>query len=72
VTVTKATDLASKSLNQLRKISEQAGEAVDLVDHDHIDLTGFDVRKEPFKRRAVEIAAGKGRVILLLGRTFHP
>jgi hypothetical protein len=35
-----------EDLDDLGEVGQRPGEAIDLVDHDHVDLPGFDVGKE--------------------------
>ena len=57
-----------KGLNQLCEIGERAGKAIDLVDHDHIDLAGLDIGQQLLEGRAVEVTAGVCGVVILLGQ----
>ena len=57
-----------ENIDEPGKVGKRAGEAVDLVDHHHIDQSGLDVLEQPFEGRAFEIAAREGRVIILLGQ----
>jgi hypothetical protein len=41
-----------QQLGQLGEVSQRSGEAIDLVDHDHIDGSFGDIFKEPLKGRA--------------------
>ena len=60
--------LGVKGLDQLCEIGERTGQAVDLVDHDHVDLAGLDIGEQLLEGRAVEVAAGVGGVVILLGQ----
>jgi hypothetical protein len=57
---TNETFFASKLSTSLAK----SGQPVDLVHHDHIDHLGMQVLEQPLKRRAVQIAAGIGGIIV--------
>ena len=57
-----------EGLDQLGEVGERPGQAVDLVDHDHVDLAGLDIRQEPLEGRAVEVAAGIGGIVIVLGQ----
>ena len=57
-----------KGLDQFGEVGERAGEAVDLVDHDHVDLAGLDIGQQLLQGRAVEVAAGIGGVVIVLGK----
>jgi L-ascorbate metabolism protein UlaG (beta-lactamase superfamily) len=60
VIATNETFFASKLSTSLAK----SGQPVDLVHHDHIDHLGMQVLEQPLKRRAVQIAAGIGGIIV--------
>jgi hypothetical protein len=53
-----------EDLDDLGKISQRAGEPVDLVDNDRIDPTRRDVREQPLQRRPVHRRAGKPAVVI--------
>jgi hypothetical protein len=57
-----------KGFDQLGKVSERSGDAVDLVDDDHLDPAEFDFSEEAFQGGAFEIAAGVGGVVIVLGQ----
>ena len=59
--VTETKDTGVEELDQLGKIGQRAGQPVDLVDHDHVDLAGLDVFEQMLQGRAVHVAAGIGR-----------
>ena len=46
--------LAVEQLNQLGKVGERAGQTIDLIDNDDVDLSGLDVIQQALKGRAVE------------------
>jgi hypothetical protein len=45
-----------EQLDQLGKIGERAGQPIDLIDHDDVDLAGPDVGEEVLQGRTVERA----------------
>ena len=53
-----------EQLDELGKVCQRAGQPVDLVDHDHVDLAGPYVTKKLLQGWAVGIAAGKSPVIV--------
>jgi hypothetical protein len=53
-------------LDQLGKVGQRAAEAVDLVDHDHVDQPVLDVLQQAFQAGAVQRAARDTAVIILL------
>jgi hypothetical protein len=67
VTETKDTPKALEDLNNLRKVREAPGQAVDLVDHDHVDQALLDIPKEVPEGRAVHVAAGERGVVIVVG-----
>ena len=56
--------MAVEQLDQLGEVRQRAGQAVDLVDDDDVDLAGSDVVQEPLQGRAVGLAAGVAAVIV--------
>src|SRR6202790_685116 len=63
VTATNEIDLASKASTSLAKSASDR-----VVDNDDIDPAGVNVLQELLKGRAVEIAAGIGGVVVMLGQ----
>ena len=59
--------VALEHLDQLGKVEHRAGEPVDLVDHDHVDLAGFDIGQQALKGRALQGAAGDATVVVAVG-----
>ena len=57
-----------EGLHQFCKIGQRSGQTIDLVDHDHVDLAGRDIGEQLLEGRAVEIAAGIGGVVIMLGQ----
>ena len=53
-----------EQLDQLGKIGERAGQAIDLVDDDDVDLAGADIVQQPLQGRAVGIAAGEAAIVI--------
>jgi hypothetical protein len=48
-----------EQLDQLGKVGERAGQAVDLVHHHHVDLAGAHLGEQSLQSRAVERGAGR-------------
>ena len=59
-----ADGMALEDLDHAREVGEGAGEAVDLVDDDHIDPAGGDIRHEALQARAVHGAAGEAAIVV--------
>src|SRR6202043_1380455 len=55
---------AVEDLDELGKIGERAGQPVDLIDDDHIDLACLDIGDQPFQGRPLHRAAGKPAIII--------
>ena len=53
-----------EQLDQLGEVRQRAGQTVDLVDDDDVDLPGPHVLKQPLQRRAVGIAAGEAAIVI--------
>src|SRR5690625_49978 len=58
--------VALEHLDHLGKVRQAACQAVDLVDNDHVDHPRLDVRHHPFEGWALHIAAGEGRIIVVI------
>ena len=71
VTETNDTAVAIEQFDELGEVGERTGQPVDLVNHDDIDLAGFDVGQEPLQGRAVGRAAGIAAV-LVAGADYGP
>ena len=54
-----------EQLDELCEVRQRPGQAVDLVDDDHIDLAGPHVVEEPLQSRPVGVAAGEPPVVVL-------
>ena len=54
-------------LDQPGKIHQRAGQPVDLVDHDDIDLAGLDVGQQPLERGALQGATGEAAIVIAVG-----
>ena len=63
--------VAVEHLDQLGEIHQRAAEAVDLVDHHHVDAAGLDVGEQPLQRRAFQRRAGDAAVVVAVGHQ-HP
>jgi hypothetical protein len=53
-----------EQLDELSEVGQRAGEAVNLVDHDHVDLAGPHIGEEPLQGRPVDVAAGEAAVVV--------
>jgi len=60
-----------EDLYQLREVHQRPAEAVDLVDHDHVDQPGLDVGDQLLERRPVQRAAGEAAVVVAVAER-HP
>jgi hypothetical protein len=56
--------MAIEQLHELGEVGQRAGQPVDLVNHDDIDLAGFHVCQQPLQGRAVGRASGIAPVIV--------
>ena len=59
-------------VDDLGEVGERAGEAVDLVDDDDLNLAGLDVRQQPLQGRALHRAAGKPPSSYMSGSAIQP
>ncbi|OSM07641.1 hypothetical protein MAIT1_04601 [Magnetofaba australis IT-1] len=64
--------VALEGLHQPGEIGQGAGKPVDLVDYHAFHLAGLDVSHEAFQRRAVGVAAGIGRIVVVVGNRNPP
>ena len=53
-----------EQLDQLGEVGQRAGQAVDLVDDDDVDLAGSHILQQPLQGRAVGIAAGEAAIVI--------
>jgi hypothetical protein len=53
-----------EQLDEFCKVRQRAGQAVDLVDHDHIDLARAHVVEKPLQSRPVGVAAREPPVLV--------
>ena len=53
-----------EELDQLGEVGQRAGQAIDLVDHDDVDLAGADVGEQPLQGGPVHRAAGKAAIVI--------
>ena len=67
VTETNDTPLLSNDLHDPGEVQERPAESIHLVDHDAVDLAGFDVRHQPIQSGPVHAAAGESTVVVVLG-----
>src|SRR5712671_6785552 len=56
-----------EQLDQLGKIGERAGQPVDLVDHDDVDLAGPDVGEELLQGWPFERGSREGAIVIAVG-----
>src|SRR5580704_4492829 len=56
-----------KKLDQLCKIGQRSSEAIDLVDHNDVDLAGPDLGQEELQGRAVKRGARECPVVIMVG-----
>jgi hypothetical protein len=63
--------VAVEHLDQLGEVHQRAAEAVDLVDHHHVDQPVLDVGQQPLQRRALQRAAGDAAVVVAVAHQ-HP
>ena len=53
-----------EQLDQLGKVRQRPGQAVDLIDDDDVDLPGADILQQPLQVRPVGRAAGVAAVVI--------
>ena len=53
-----------EELDQLGEVRQRAGQTVDLVDHDNIDLASSHIIEQALQGRAVGIAAREAAVVV--------
>ena len=58
-------------LDQLGEVGQRAAEAVDLVDHDHVDQPVLDILQQPLQAGPFQRAAGDAAVVILIADQ-HP
>jgi hypothetical protein len=63
--------MAVEQFDELGEVGERAGQAVDLVNDNDINLSSFDVGQEPSQGRVVCRASGIAPVIVAGRRTCH-
>src|SRR4051812_47637886 len=56
--------MAVEQLDELGKVRQRSGQAVDLVDHDDVHLTAPDVSQQPLQRRPLGRASRIAAVIV--------
>ena len=69
VTETNDTPFGIEDLDDLGEIGERAGQPVDLVDDDDIDLAGADIGEQQLQGRSLHIAAGTPAIVVGLRQT---
>ena len=63
--------MAVEHLDQLGEVGQRAAEAVDLVDHHHIDQPVLDILHQPLQAGPFQRAAGQAAVVILIADQ-HP
>ena len=53
-----------EQLDQLGEVGERAGQAIDLIDDDDVDLAGPDLVQQSLQGRAVERGAGEPAIVV--------
>ena len=64
VTETNDTPVLIEQFDQLGEVGQRAGQAVDLVDDDDVDLAGPDILQQSLQGRAVGVAAGEAAIVI--------
>ena len=59
--------MALEHLDHLGEVGKAARQAVNLVDHHDVDQAALDVRQQALQPRAICIAAGKPRIVVIVG-----
>lgn len=70
MTETKVTPLRSNTSTSLAKVRQRAAEAVDLVDHHHVDEPVLDVRHQPLEPGPFQRATGDAAVVILVAHQY--
>ena len=68
VTDTKDTPCCVEQLDQLGEVGQRAGQAVDLVDHHHIDAAVADVGQELLQGRAFQRSAREAAIVVAVAQ----
>ena len=55
-------------VDQLGEVGQRAAQAVDLVDHDHVDHPGLDVAQQPLQGGPLQRAARDAAVVVVVGQ----
>src|SRR5215218_8530954 len=53
-----------EELDQLGKVGERSGEAIHLVDDDHVDAAGPDLAEQPLQRRSLHRSAREAAIVV--------
>jgi hypothetical protein len=61
-----------EQVDQTGEVHQRAGEPIDLVDDDAIDLAGLDIVEQAPQARALQAAAGKAAVIVAVPHEDQP
>ena len=59
--------MALEHLNHLGEVGQAARQAVNLVDHHDVDQTTLDIRHQALQPRAIRVAVGKARIVVIVG-----
>ena len=60
-----------EELDQLGEVGERSGEAIHLVDDDHVDAAGPDLAEQPLQRRSFHRSAREAAIVVA-GRQAAP
>ena len=63
--------VAVEDFHQLREVHQRAAEAIDLVDHDHIDQSGLDIGDQLRQRGPVQRPAREAAIVIAVAQR-HP
>ena len=72
VTETNEALMRVENIDDLGEVGQRTRQAIDLVDDDDIDPSGFDVAHELRQARALHAAAREAAIVVCLGRAFQP
>ena len=61
-----ADTLLVEEVNHLHEVQQRAGQPVDLVDDDHIDLPGVDVRQQAAQPRTLHVPARETTIVIAI------
>ena len=55
---------AVEDIDELGEVGQRARQAIDLVDHDHVDPARLDVGDQPFERGPIHASAGEPAIVI--------